>query len=269
MTDTRERWLILSIIAAAAIALLAGLFIGMAIGKADAQNIPECGASGNMTVVPDGGTGRCKGSRILQDGLLWRVIVELRDDGNYGAQFTRPLPAPAGGVPVELEVHLGGSGDGEATPPLTGLLPAGQTQVTLTGSFNPAVLMNFDCVTQTDAKAINGDKDHPVKNRVRIAGGWFKFENCAPPSTTTVATTVGTSPTTGTGPSTSSGTTAGTVPSGDHPSTAGETVPAGQRQIPATGPSVGDILGWGILAVLVGVYVLLIIAGARRRVTDA
>lgn len=235
--------------------LMAGAALGGLTGltRADAQPIPACGGEGAMHTIPDGGFARCQGARVLQDGLLWTVIVEVRDDGTFGARFTRPAPAPTD-IFVELEAHKDGSGLGEVGV-LTGFLPAGQTQVTLSGSFNPADLMQFDCVTQTDAKAINGDKDKPG-NRVRVAGGWFRFENCSPPPSTVPST----APTTDTAPTTSPSSSPGTGVSSVPPTTGA--VSSSARVLPATGsdgPSPFVYLG---MAAVAGGVILL---WARRR----
>lgn len=255
---------------AALVIVVAGLALalGFVVGQAYGQTIPDCGGEGMRHTVPEGGFARCQGSRVLQDGLRWSVIVEVHDDGQFGARFTRPAPAPAD-IFVELEAHLGGSGNGEAGV-LTGALPAGQTQVTLAGRFDPAVLVPWDCITQTDAKAINGEADKPLppnQNRVRIAGGWFVFENCAPPPTTTTTTPETTAPTTapqtspttpGPGaPTTTAGTTSTVPPPG------GSSVPAGSAStLPATGgnPIPGALAG-GIGALCGGLFALWV---ARR-----
>jgi hypothetical protein len=213
-------------------------------GIAHAQTIPDCGGEGIRHTIPEGGVARCQGARILQDGQRWTVIVEVRDTGEFGARFTRPLPATAD-IFVELEAHLGGSGSGEAGV-LVGFLPAGQTQVTIAGAFDPAVLMDFDCVTQTDAKAINGNLDKPLppnQNRVRVAGGWFQFENCAPPPTTVPTTAPTSSPTTSpTSPPASSGSTTA-APTAT--SVVGGT-------IPATGLSGAWIIVAGLALIIAG-----------------
>ena len=220
---------------------------------------PPGGCGGNSTIrtLPiDCGNAR---TYTIQ-GVTFTVTVRLQVDatGNGTATYTlsRRLPQP---VPIRVRAHTGIS-SGPTVHDVSGEIPAGALTATLT--------VRVIC-GQVDVKAVF---TAPGDERGRIAGPYLCV--AGPPTTPTTAPTTipDTTPTTGattspttptSGPGTAPVTTTGTTPASVVPSTTGGRVSVGST-IPRTGPSVGDIFGWGIVVTLLGVLVVVTVATNRN-----
>ena len=208
------------------------------------QSLPFCGGQ-NATPRPVPYT--CTTQTQTIDGS--QVFAILHADG-VTVTVTYHLLAPrTTDAPIRITHHIGISGAGGARSSASGVIPAGQTEATLS--------VTTPCVAgQVDIKFVFTLDTQP---QGRVGGPWIENgTGCTTPTTTTTTTST-TSPTT-TGPTTTATTTVTTTMTVPPPSVSRRRWSA--PPLPATGTS-GHAYDAALVAVAVG-SLLVVIAGVRR-----